>query len=144
MWSLYEKPSKYLTFFGKCRAKSHFICELYSFFSTKEVFALLFSNILCILSDIISNFLVFQYFIVNNKDQTAKVIDTVKLPTCTHLDQKDNVTLRGGIKSGKFTKHGVVKHMKTCIDSCCQVCFLLFSSSESMLNFVVFLVETFF
>lgn len=64
---------------------------------------------------------VFQYFIVNNKDQTAKVIDTVKLPTCTHLDQKDNVTLRGGIKAGKFTKHGVVKDMKTCIDACCQV-----------------------
>ncbi|XP_002168146.1 neurogenic locus notch homolog protein 3 [Hydra vulgaris] len=63
---------------------------------------------------------IFQYFIVNNKDQTAKVIDTVKLPTCTHLDQKDNVTLRGGIKSGKFTKHGVVKDMNTCIDACCQ------------------------
>lgn len=63
---------------------------------------------------------IFQYFIVNNKDQTAKVIDTVKLPTCTHLDQKDNVTLRGGIKAGKFTKHGVVKDMKTCIDACCQ------------------------
>lgn len=63
---------------------------------------------------------IFQYFIVNNKDQTAKVIDTVKLPTCTHLDQKDNVTLRGGIKAGKFTKHGIVKDMKTCIDACCQ------------------------
>jgi len=63
---------------------------------------------------------IFQYFIVNNKDQTAKVIDTIKLPTCTHLDQKDNVTLRGGIKAGKFLKHGVVKDMKTCIDACCQ------------------------
>ena len=72
--------------------------------------------------------IVFQYFIVNNKDQTAKVIDTVKLPTCTHLDQKDNVTLRGGIKAGKFTKHGVAQDMKTCIDACCQVkkCFNFF------------------
>lgn len=63
---------------------------------------------------------IFQYFIVNNKERTTKVIDTVKLPGCTHLDQRDNVTLRGGIKSGKFTKHGVVKSMDTCIDQCCQ------------------------
>ena len=63
---------------------------------------------------------IFQYFIVNNKEKTTKVIDTIKLPTCTHLDQKDNVTLRGGIKSGKFTKHGVVNNMNTCIDECCQ------------------------
>lgn len=63
---------------------------------------------------------IFQYFIVNNKERTTKVIDTVKLPSCTHLDQRDNVTLRGGIKSGKFTKHGVVKSMDTCIQQCCQ------------------------
>ncbi|XP_066913670.1 uncharacterized protein [Clytia hemisphaerica] len=63
---------------------------------------------------------VFQYFIVNNKDQTAKVIDTVKLPTCTHLDQEKNVTLKGGINAGKFTKHGIVPTMDACINACCQ------------------------
>eukprot|EP00795_Rhopilema_esculentum_P005312 gene5312-481_t len=63
---------------------------------------------------------IFQYFIVNSNDATAKVIDTVKLPTCTHIDQKKNVTLRGGITSGKFTKHGIVKSLQTCIDACCQ------------------------
>ena len=66
--------------------------------------------------------LVFQYFIVNSNDATTKVIDTVKLPTCTHLDQRKNVTLRGGIASGKFTKHGFVKDLQTCIDACCRVC----------------------
>ena len=65
--------------------------------------------------------LVFQYFIVNSNDATTKVIDTVKLPTCTHLDQRKNVTLRGGIASGKFTKHGFVKDLPTCIDACCRV-----------------------
>lgn len=63
---------------------------------------------------------IFQYFIVNNKEKTTKVIDTIKLPSCTHLDQRDNVTLRGGIKAGKFTKHGVGGNMNTCIDECCQ------------------------
>ena len=63
---------------------------------------------------------IFQYFIVNQNDQTAKVIDTIKLPTCTHLDTDKNVTLRGGINAGKFTKHAAVKDMKTCIDTCCQ------------------------
>ena len=58
---------------------------------------------------------------MNNKDQTAKVIDTIKLPTCTHLDQEHNVTLRGGIGAGKFTKHGVVPSMAHCINACCQV-----------------------
>ena len=41
---------------------------------------------------------IFQYFLVNSNEGTTKVIDTVKLPTCTHVDQKDNVTLRGGVK----------------------------------------------
>jgi len=63
---------------------------------------------------------IFQYFIVNSNDATTKVIDTVKLPTCTHLDQRKNVTLRGGIASGKFTKHGFVKDLPTCIDACCR------------------------
>ncbi len=66
-------------------------------------------------------FTVFQYFIVNSNDATAKVIDTVKLPTCTHIDQRKNVTLRGGITSGKFTKHGIVKDLQTCVDACCRV-----------------------
>eukprot|EP00794_Sanderia_malayensis_P012782 gene12782-14093_t len=63
---------------------------------------------------------IFQYFIVNSNDATAKVIDTVKLPTCTHIDQRKNVTLRGGITSGKFTKHGYVKDLETCVDACCR------------------------
>ena len=63
---------------------------------------------------------IFQYFLVNNNERTTKVIDTVKLPACTHLEQRDNVTLRGGIKAGRFTKHGIVKDMNTCIDRCCQ------------------------
>ena len=72
----------------------------------------------CIISECTAQ--IFQYFIVNNKEKTTKVIDTIKLPTCTHLDQRDNVTLRGGIKAGKFTKHGVVNNMNRCIDECCQ------------------------
>lgn len=63
---------------------------------------------------------IFQYFLVNSNEGTTKVIDTVKLPTCTHVDQKDNVTLRGGVKAGKFTKHGIVKNMDKCIDLCCK------------------------
>ena len=78
----------------------------------------------------LSVFLVFQYFIVNSNDATAKVIDTVKLPTCTHIDQKKNVTLRGGITSGKFTKHGLVKNLQTCIDACCQVHSLSFLTTS--------------
>lgn len=31
-----------------------------------------------------------------------------------------DVTLRGGSNAGKFTPHGVVKNMKTCIFKCCQ------------------------
>lgn len=63
---------------------------------------------------------IFQYFLVNSNEGTTKVIDTVKLPTCTHIDQRDNVTLRGGVKAGKFTKHGIVKNLDKCIDICCQ------------------------
>ncbi|XP_028397045.1 protein cueball-like [Dendronephthya gigantea] len=63
---------------------------------------------------------VFQYFLVDNNKQTASVLDTIKLPTCTHIDLRQNVTLRGGIKSGNFTKLGEVADMQTCIDACCQ------------------------
>jgi len=63
---------------------------------------------------------VFQYFVVDNNDQSAHVLGTVKLPTCTHIDIKENVTLRGGIKAGNFTKHGIVQSLQTCIDACCQ------------------------
>ena len=64
--------------------------------------------------------IVFQYFLVDNNKQTASVLDTIKLPTCTHIDLRQNVTLRGGIKSGNFTKLGEVADMQTCIDACCQ------------------------
>lgn len=63
---------------------------------------------------------VFQYFLVDNNKQTASVLDTIKLPTCTHIDLEQNVTLRGGINSGHFTKLGEVADMQTCIDACCQ------------------------
>lgn len=63
---------------------------------------------------------VFQYFLVSNNDQTAHILDTVKLPTCTHIDLKQGVTLRNGIKAGKFTRQGMVRDMQTCIDACCQ------------------------
>lgn len=65
-------------------------------------------------------FIVFQYFLVSNNDQTAHVLDTVKLPTCTHVDLKNGVTLRSGIKAGNFTRQGIVRDMQTCIDACCQ------------------------
>ena len=64
--------------------------------------------------------LVFQMFLVDQKGENAQVLDTVKLPTCTHLDIKHDVTLRGGIKSGNFTKLGYLRDMQTCIDACCQ------------------------
>lgn len=57
---------------------------------------------------------------MDNNKQTASVLDTIKLPTCTHIDLRQNVTLRGGIKSGNFTKLGEVADMQTCIDACCQ------------------------
>ena len=59
-------------------------------------------------------------FLVDQKGENAQVLDTVKLPTCTHLDIKHDVTLRGGIKSGNFTKLGYLRDMQTCIDACCQ------------------------
>lgn len=63
---------------------------------------------------------VFQMFLMDQKGENAQVLDTVKLPTCTHLDIKHDVTLRGGIKSGNFTKLGYLRDMQTCIDACCQ------------------------
>ena len=54
------------------------------------------------------------------KGQKAHVLDTVKLPTCTHLDVKKSVTLRGGIGAGNFSKLGLVRDMQTCVDACCQ------------------------
>ena len=57
---------------------------------------------------------------MDQKGENAQVLDTVKLPTCTHLDIKHDVTLRGGIKSGNFTKLGLVRDMQTCIDACCH------------------------
>lgn len=57
---------------------------------------------------------------MDNNKQTASVLDTIKLPTCTHIDLEQNVTLRGGINSGNFTKLGEVADMQTCIDACCQ------------------------
>ena len=65
-------------------------------------------------------FKVFQMFLMDQKGENAQVLDTVKLPTCTHLDIKHDVTLRGGIKSGNFTKLGYLRDMQTCIDACCQ------------------------
>lgn len=59
-------------------------------------------------------------FLMDQKGENAQVLDTVKLPTCTHLDIKHDVTLRGGIKSGNFTKLGYLRDMQTCIDACCQ------------------------
>ncbi|XP_078359805.1 uncharacterized protein LOC144644233 isoform X3 [Oculina patagonica] len=63
---------------------------------------------------------VFQMFLMDQKGENAQVLDTVKLPTCTHLDIKHDVTLRGGIKSGNFTKLGYLRDMQTCVDACCQ------------------------
>ncbi|XP_068744781.1 neurogenic locus Notch protein-like isoform X1 [Montipora capricornis] len=63
---------------------------------------------------------VFQMFLVDGKGENAQVLDTIKLPTCTHLDIQHDVTLRGGIKSGNFTKLGYLRDMQTCIDACCQ------------------------
>ncbi|XP_073240537.1 uncharacterized protein [Porites lutea] len=63
---------------------------------------------------------IFQMFLMDQKGENAQVLDTVKLPTCTHLDIKHDVTLRGGIKSGNFTKLGYLRDMQTCIDACCQ------------------------
>ena len=57
---------------------------------------------------------------MDEKGENAQVLDTVKLPTCTHLDIKHDVTLRGGIKSGNFTKLGYLRDMQTCVDACCQ------------------------
>lgn len=59
-------------------------------------------------------------FLMDEKGENAQVLDTVKLPTCTHLDIKHDVTLRGGIKSGNFTKLGYLRDMQTCVDACCQ------------------------
>ena len=36
------------------------------------------------------------------------------------MDLKQGVTLRSGIKAGKFTRQGIVRDMQTCIDACCQ------------------------
>ncbi|XP_048578616.1 adhesive plaque matrix protein 2 isoform X2 [Nematostella vectensis] len=71
---------------------------------------------------------IFQYFLVDNKGQNAQVLDTIKLPTCTHLDIRSGVTLRHGIKAGNFTKLGVVRDMQTCVDACChdQLCDVAF------------------
>ncbi|EDO29098.1 predicted protein, partial [Nematostella vectensis] len=68
------------------------------------------------------------YFLVDNKGQNAQVLDTIKLPTCTHLDIRSGVTLRHGIKAGNFTKLGVVRDMQTCVDACChdQLCDVAF------------------
>lgn len=71
-------------------------------------------------NDFIYNAAVFQMFLMDQKGENAQVLDTVKLPTCTHLDIKHDVTLRGGIKSGNFTKLGYLRDMQTCIDACCQ------------------------
>ena len=66
------------------------------------------------------HFAVFQMFLMDQKGENAQVLDTVKLPTCTHLDIKHDVTLRGGIKAGNFTKLGYLRDMQTCVDACCQ------------------------
>ncbi|XP_031552204.1 adhesive plaque matrix protein 2-like isoform X2 [Actinia tenebrosa] len=63
---------------------------------------------------------VFQYFLVDQKGENAKILDTIKLPTCTHLDIRKDVTLRQGINAGKFTKLGVMRDMQTCVDACCH------------------------
>lgn len=68
----------------------------------------------------ILNITVFQMFLMDQKGENAQVLDTVKLPTCTHLDIKHDVTLRGGIKAGNFTKLGYLRDMQTCVDACCQ------------------------
>ena len=59
-------------------------------------------------------------FLMDQKGQKAHVLDTVKLPTCTHVDLKQYVTLRGGIKAGNFSKLGIVRDMQTCVDACCE------------------------
>ena len=40
--------------------------------------------------------------------------------TCAHHPVLTNVTLTGGIKSGKFVSHGHVKNMDDCIQYCCD------------------------
>jgi hypothetical protein len=84
---------------------------------------------------------------VDNNKQTASVLDTIKLPTCTHMDLRQNVTLRGGIKSGNFTKLGEVADMQTCIDACCQdlkcdVAFMAETTCYSLRCFTERLCET--
>merc|ERR1712218_117524 len=57
--------------------------------------------------------------VVEQKEDTTP-IDQVKAPICMHVEARGYLTLRGGVKSGRFTKHKNVHDAVTCLDECCQ------------------------
>lgn len=38
---------------------------------------------------------------------------------CTNSEVMTNVTLKGGLRAGKFRDHGKIRHVKECVDICC-------------------------
>lgn len=54
-------------------------------------------------------------------DDLAKLFEGEDLPLlCNHVGHSNNVTLRGGINAGKFTKRENATSLDDCIEECCR------------------------
>ena len=76
----------------------------------------------------------------NQTNNTGDDLDTKEEGYCTNSEVMTNVTLRGGISTGRFRNRGKVPNMKACVEICCisktcDVAFLLKNNCFSVTCF---------
>ena len=74
------------------------------------------------------------------QNDTGDDLDTKEEGYCTNSEVMTNVTLRGGIATGRFRDRGKVPNMKACVEICCisktcDVAFLLKNNCFSVTCF---------